>query len=512
MIFTPRLQAPSQISNAYIWQELLHLTNFILPGQVIEKIVIFAVLLLCGIGMHRLINTSNIWPKYLAGIFYMINPFTYERWISGQYLVIGGYALLPFLVKSILSFCIKPETKKATPVLLWYSAIAIASLQDLALGIILGTTIFIAYLLAYRSEETQYRRHMWQVAGIVIGGIIILNSYWLIGISNGHSPIAHTIDSIGNVDLKAFTTASNPHAGLFFNVLSMYGFWLERYGRYAMPNHNLFVWFIGFAIIAVLVSAGIWSQRKQRSLQALCLGICGIIGLIMALGIYAPITGSITRWIITHLPFMRGFREPEKFSALLVLAYAYFMAYGLDLLLTKIRNKGALELAHDGALLLPLLYVSTMPFGFANQLKPVNYPPSWYSFNQQLLKHPATGIILFLPWHEYMSYDFTTRIIANPAPAFFYNSKVIAGTDAEFGGLNDPHPTAISQFIEERVLAHTNSKNLGSALAKINVEYVLLARGYDYDKYGWLQHQTDLKLISNRPGLEVFLNEAYHHG
>jgi hypothetical protein len=111
-----------------------------------------------------------------------------------------------------------------------------------------------------------------------------------------------------------------------------------------------------------------------------------------------------------------------------------------------------------------------------------------------------------------MSYDFSSRIIANPGASFFYNTEVIAGTDAQFGGLNDPHPTATSRFIEEQALAHTSNTNLGNTLAKINVQYVLVAHGYDYNKYSWVKQQRDLKLLSNRPGLEVFLNEAYHHG
>jgi hypothetical protein len=514
MVFTPKLAAPGSLSSSYIWQELLHLLNFVLPSQIIEKLIIFTILSLCGLGMHRLIRVKSSWPKYFAGIFYMINPFTYERWMAGQYLVVAGYALLPFLIASILSLCMKPELRKVIPIVLWYSAIATVSPQNLVLGSLLGAFILTAYLLVNPSKEAHYRRYVLQATAVIVGGALLLNSYWLIGIVDGHSPISQTIGAISSVDFKAFATASNPRVGLFFNVLSMYGFWLERYRRYAMPNHDLVIWFGGFAVIAALSIAGVMSQFKKHIPLAYCLALTTIIGFVLALGIYAPITGSVVFWIINNIPLMRGFREPEKCTALLVIGYVYFASYGLDWLLVRLRSWSAakLEFVSGCALALPLLYTSTMLFGFANQLKPVNYPTAWYSFNGQLQKHPPTGSVLFLPWHEYMSYDFSPRIIGNPAPGFFTNAKIISGTNAQFGGVNDPHPTTTSHFIEGQVLAHTSQDDLGKSLAKINVQYVLVAHGYDYNNYGWVQHQTDVKLLSNQPGLEVFVNEAYHRG
>jgi hypothetical protein len=382
----------------------------------------------------------------------------------------------------------------------------------LVLAAILGIVIVAASLLSKGSKEYRYR--LVGYGSLASAAAIVLNSYWLLGIARGTSHISRTIDQIGNSDLSAFTTASGPHGNLFFNVLSMYGFWLERFNRYVMPNANVFLWIIIFLLFAILIGMGIFDRwHKDRKLTTALL-LCGLIGFIMAYGIEAPITGPAVHWIVLHVPLMKGFREPEKFSALLVLVYAYFASYGLDRLLFHIRSwsPGKRELLAGGALALPVLYVSTMPFGFVNQLKPVNYPASWYSFNQQLLKVPPSGKVLFLPWHEYMSYDFSPRIIANPAANFFYNAKIISGTDAEFGGLNDPHPTPISRFIEGQVLARTNETNLGTSLAKLNVQYVLVAHGYDYSAYGWVGHQSDLKLLSSRPGLEVFINEAYHHG
>jgi NADH:ubiquinone oxidoreductase subunit 6 (subunit J) len=458
-----------------------------------------------------LIDVESNWPRYFAGIFYMINPYTYERWMAGQYLVLAGYALLPFLVKSLIDFYVSPTKNKSIKLAIWYTAIVLLSIHIFVMAILVGVVMLVTNSRR-KKKGVDYARHLRRSIGTIISGFLIINFYWLIKVLDGSSSINQTVNNIGPHDLAAFATASNPHTGLFFNVISMYGFWLERYKRYAMPNHILAIWIIGFLLIATLIVVGAKTLIKDRSQVGLALAICAVIGLIMSLGPNAAVTGDLVRWIILHVPLMKGFREPEKFSALLVLAYVYFAAYGLDTLIKRLPAKAEArrELLRDGALILPVLYVSTMPFGFANQLKPVQYPAAWYAYENQLLAHPITGKILFLPWHEYMSYDFTPRIIANPAPDFFYNAPVISGTNAQFGGLNDPDPTPTSLFIENQVLSSTNQTDLGKKLAVLHIHYVLLANGYDVNKYGWLNHQKDLKLISREPGLAVYKNEAYN--
>ncbi len=507
MVFTPKLVAPTAVSNSYLFHWLLHVVNLVLPGQVVEKLLIFAILLTGGIGMYRLMQTKAELPRYFAGLFYTVNPFTYERWMAGQYLLLAGYALLPFLVAALASFCVRPGRRTAARVAGWYCAIALVSVHMLVIGSLLGAIIFVVHLFA-QSPKGNYYRNMWRYGGLAVVGVVVLNSYWLAGVAGGSSPISQTIRGIGSRDLSAFSTAG--HHGLFVNVVSLYGFWLERYGRYAMPNHNPLVWLVGGLLILLLVVIGGRERWRTRSLLAVSLALAGLIGLVVALGVQAPVSGPVVRWGIEHLPLMRGFREPEKFSALLALAYVYFAAHGLDRLLARVKPAatGRLELLRDGALLLPVFYTATMPFGFVNQLKAVQYPASWYSFNRQLQATPPSGKLLFLPWHEYMSYDFTPRIIANPAPAFF-DGSVIAGTNAQFGGIDDPTPTPTSRFVESQVLGRSDRTDLGHTLARIHVQYVLLAHGYDYSQYGFLSRQRDLKLVSHASGLDVYRNEAY---
>jgi hypothetical protein len=509
MIFTPKLSAPNQPSNNYYWQKLLHLINFILSGQIIEKIMVFNILFLCGYSIHRLIDTKSEWPKYFAGIIYTINPFTYERWMAGQYLILAGYSLLPFLVKSLLTFVRSPSRKTSLLLCIWYVAMAVLSVQMLILAAILGLLIVAVHVSSIHNKI--YFRRIVFYSSVLVLSFFLFNIYWLIGVFRGTSPISQTIGAITSNDLTAFTTASNPHLGLFFNVLTMYGFWEERFHRYVMPNANIGLWLGLFSILAVLIVLGIRARWHTDRETAIVFLITGAIGFVMACGIEAPLTGLLVKWVITSLPLMKGFREPEKFSILLVFSYVYFASYGVDFLYSHFHNWSIRqrELLMCCLILVPLIYVSTMLFGFGGQLTPVNYPASWYGFDSYLSAHPASGKLLFLPWNEYMSYDFSPRIIANPAPQFFYQAPVIAGTDAQFGTVYQSTATPTALFIENQILKKAYQTDLGLSLAKIHVQYVLLANGYDYSQYGFLNHQTDLRVLSSKPGLTVYLNEAY---
>jgi hypothetical protein len=106
MVFSPHLRWPEQFNST---DAFLYLLNFILPSQIIQKIFLFSILFLSGIGMHKLIPTKDELPKYFAGIFYIFNPFVYSRFLFGQWFF--AYALMPFVVKSIFEFLKCPKIK-----------------------------------------------------------------------------------------------------------------------------------------------------------------------------------------------------------------------------------------------------------------------------------------------------------------------------------------------------------------------------------------------------------------
>ncbi len=515
MVFTPHIPAPTVISNLYILQWLMHIVNYALPSQIIEKLIIFSILLVSGVGMHFLANL--VWQHvaigkkqiseksvalYTAGVLYVINPFTYERWMAGHYLFLGGYALLPWLIRTCLKFVHKPSQRTAYQLALWLTAIALVSVHILVIALI---AILVSLGLNFKTKTKQLLKPL----VIFVLTFITLNLFWLIGVVNGSSPINQTIRTIDNSHLEAFTTSANPKAGLLPNVIGLRGFWLERFHRFALPSANTGLGVLIFLLVFSLIVLGarqLWQINKRL---ALSVGGLGLLGFILAAGVHAPLWGRANRWLILHVPGMRGFREPQKFSVLLVLAYCIFVSFGVNWLANKLASyKPSRANLAWGSLVLVGLLTPTMLLGFGGQLKPVNYPASWYSFNNQLKTEKGSYKVLFLPWHQYMSFDFNPRIIANPAPNFF-DKPVIAGDNSEFGTVFRDTYNPTSDYIEQKILGQAGIPDMGSRLAKINVKYVLLANAPDTNKYDFLNHQSQLNEVVYSSSLRVYLNTEY---
>ncbi|HSX20141.1 MAG TPA: hypothetical protein VLG38_03340, partial [Gammaproteobacteria bacterium] len=64
---------PMNVTSSYVLRALLHYLNFVLPSDVIEKILLVVILLLAGVGMHQLLlhlnNKKLHAPETIAAYF-----------------------------------------------------------------------------------------------------------------------------------------------------------------------------------------------------------------------------------------------------------------------------------------------------------------------------------------------------------------------------------------------------------------------------------------------------------
>lgn len=170
----------------------------------------------------------------------------------------------------------------------------------------------------------------------------------------------------------------------------------------------------------------------------------------LALGNQGP-TGSAFHWAYDHVPFFQVMREPQKFAMLVVLAYAVCLGWGIDYLLGAWRPSGGASLKRAGpviglaGLVLALAYCPTMFWGLAGQLTPTTVPASYGVVDQVMGVGP--GQVLYLPWHLYMEYPFTGRVVANLGPTSFRRG-VISGDNAQVGPGQSQSSSARSTYIE----------------------------------------------------------------
>jgi len=512
--WTPNIPLQVVTNNYSVIFFVLHLLNYVVPSQLIEKFVLSGILWIAASGMHRLVKTwgtSETWACYFAGILYLFSPFAYSRFLAGQYLILLGFALMPWFVAALWNFLTSPNARSSTRLLLWALAVSIADLHSIISMVLLSVVSVVGFSLTGKVEM----RHLLRWGSSVSLAWVALSSYWLLPLLFGSSSTATWIRSFTPQFVRAFQTVGDPRYGVLFNAAAMYGFWVDKLGHYILPKSDVGIWPILAVLFIVLAVVGLIAARRRVFVWIIL--TTGLIAFVLGVGAaYAPFAG-IYFFLFDHVPFFKGDRESEKFIGLLVMTYAFLGAIGAAWIANFAKrrlNAGRGEII--GGIVLPflilispLVYNPIEMWGFAGQMKPTNYPSDWYAVNSQLDSDKSNFQVLFLPWHMYLSFSFTSDVIFNPATSFF-DKPTIQGNDIQIANIYTEFNTPTSLYVNTHILpVGPIVKNIGVNLDHLNIKYVVVAKNFDVGQYSWLNHQIDVKLIDSTKNLLVYKNEAW---
>jgi len=543
MVFTPSLDFSSQL---YGFQEssssaftpfylLIGLASKLVPTWILQKAILFFIFFLAGLGAHRLFSFRGV-GSYFAGLLYAVNPFTYVRLLAGQWTILAAYALIPFAIKAFLDLLEKGGGKNAIKVTLLSTLVGMMAVHGLFL-------LFLAFLIIFLVKVVKEHKRPARITpsikyvGISAALFLILNVYWLVPALSAAGTV---VEQIGQADLLLFAAEPTSSFGVIFDTLSMYGFWR---GGYVYAKDFLPIWWVLFIFILFLAVYGFInrvtstplhsspSQAEEEEVSAegatplratimghrwvvVSFGIIGVVSFLLAVGAASDFTRPPFEWAWEHIPFFRGFRDSQKFVALLCLTYACLGGLGVNELAKWLRQQGK-RLSRVGvtaliavALLAPVAYSFTM-FGFHGQLGVTDYPQEWYEVNDYLNRDENDFNVLFLPWHLYMDCNWLPnrdKRLGNPAQQFF-DKPVIAGDNMEVPVIYSQSTNPISKYVEFLLANGNDVDNLGELLAPLNVKYIILVHEVDYQNYDFLYHQDDLNIELERQGLTLLKNE-----
>lgn len=453
--------------------------------------VVALALVLAGVAAGRMVGGPAV-RRVAAGTLYVVNPMVFERLGAGQVGFLLAYAGLPMVVASIVRWRgdiswagMRPAlwlalTVAFSPHLIWIAGVALA-----------------AAVVACPS-----RRRALGWAALVGGLAVLMTAYAIVPALGRPAYLA-----VGEPDLVAYRTRADPALGLAPNVAALHGFWRPAP---RLPQDDVAGWPLFIMAIVGLAGFGLWRGRRDPPVQCLArvLAVSGAAGFLLAMGDQGP-TGPVYRLLFDNLPGFAIMREPQKFAALLALAYAGGFALGVERLVATARGRPARVASASLAVVLPVLYVPTLFLGLYGQIETSRYPSSWYAADR--LMGDGDGKVLFLPWHQYMSFPFTGRVIGNPADAFFRRAA-IAGDNVELPNLATASTATQSAYLEFLFGHGQEVCSFGRLVADLGVEYVVLARTVDWERYRWLASQADLEPVLDRPEIVVFRNRAYAEG
>ncbi len=477
-----------------------------IPSWLLEKLIFFLIFFLSGLGAHRLSSVKS-WGAYFAGLLYMVNPFTYVRFIAGQWGVLWAYALTPFAICAFLELLKKGGRKSSIKVAVLSSMVGLLAIQ----GYYLLFLAFFLILIVKTVMEHQILPSLGQYlkkVGVSSGLFCALNMYWLLPLMANRTRLVQP----GLGDFWYFAPRPTSIFGVAFDTASMYGFWR---GDYASLKDYFPYWWMLFICILFLVFYGLLSnfKNKEKAWLTVSFGVIGIVSFPLALGASVSITQPFFKWLWEHL-FFWSFRDSQKFVALLCLTYACTGALGVNELVQKLQRHrrravmAGMKSLIALSLIIPVAYSFPM-FGFIGQIGVTDYPEEWYVINTYMNNDKGDFNTLFLPWHMYMDYSWLPnkeQKLINPAPQFF-DKPVIAGDNIEIPGVKSQSINPVSKYIEFLLANAAKVDNMGELLAPLNVKYVMLVHETDYQNYEFLYHQKDLKVELEKPGITLFRNE-----
>lgn len=493
---------------------ILGFLDILLPVEFIQKLSFFLIFFVSGISAYKLCPEKCGIGRYFAGFLYMFNPFIYVRFLAGHWLLLLAYAITPLIVKGMMDFIKSPSTPRAVITALLLTSVFVIETHTPFLLLMLFFVFLIAAILESRKNHSKVIE-LGRSTALFLIFLLALNSYWLVPVFTEKSA---PLGEISGSDLYAFTTKHDLNFNTLFTTASMYGFWR---GGYTYTKDLLPYWYILFIFILFLAVHGFISNymNERYGRYVISFGAVAVLSVLLAAGISGPSAGMF-EFLFNNVFFFKGFREPQKFVALLVLSYAYLGSLGVAEIEKTARSEGGLlalgRYKKFGlwiiillALSTPFIYSFTISNGFWGQLKPVDYPEDWYEVNDLLAQDKQDFNVLFLPWHLYMDFKWipnTQNRIASPASSFF-NKPVIQGDNMEVSDIYSSSTKPASKYIESLLGRRGEISNFGELLIPLNVKYVLLTKEVDYKEYLFLLNQNDLELIKETENFYIFKNK-----
>lgn len=477
------------ISTTFLTDFLIGILSHLL-GSTATWIPIFLFFPLACMSISRAVKGSLV-AKLAAGLFFSINPFVVERIYSGQLGVIYGYLLLPVLFVAVEKW-VKREVRTVSYIVLIFTFMISIDVHYAWIG---GLVVLIGMLLGFRDHSL--RRSI----PLLLVLVILTNIYLVIPVL-GHPLPVNPADN--RTLLQVFSTRSDPHVGLYVNVLGLYGFWRQMHMTSKSLVSGWPILLLAILLISVWGLKSLWCRNERQF--TLLLAISLVVAYFFALGAQGP-TGPLFNLLYQHLPGFSMMREPEKFSAILATGIAILLGEGLaDISLQQTSRNVSIVVMAVGAIL-EIGYNPIIFWGIHGQIKTSKLPHDWAVVSNKITGAP--GKTLVLPWHLYLSFPFTqNRIIANPGPGFL-PGDVISGDNLQVGPVYTTSTSRRSAYVTWLTQNEYSTDNFGKLLAPIGVEYLVIYKTMSTGPTSWISQQRDLKVVYASKDIELVKNTDF---
>jgi hypothetical protein len=405
-------KAPPYIGGFYapIWA-VEKLSVVLFGGAVTGRIYLFGVLFFAAFLPMALVRRAPWWAQLFAGVFGILNPFTYDRLVEGQWTVIASCDGL-FLWLILWNLIDKKPTvlrgiglAAATFIVVSFSAHFAGILVVLAAACVIG----------YRVWRSRARL---RTLGLALGlSLLALAPGAVLFFTDSGGATASQLTRVTSADLHFFRPTGASPFGLL-DLFGLYGYWGERLGRFPVATAGSSWWVLSTAALVALGLVGAFGDRRRTWLL-----VSGFFGILVSIFLASSWGGTAFAWLAAHASLVRGYREPEKWSALWLVALVPLGAVAVGRIGTWRSIPRSLSAVGVSLALVAVLLPAgiTELRGAGSTLVPVRYPSDWYAASRYLSSGGRSrSTVMVLPWHLYEGLSFThNRLVENPGPVFF---------------------------------------------------------------------------------------------
>jgi len=501
MSWTPHIQLSDYLSGGvnagFVLTLLIKLLSFLLPVPVIQKFILFLIFFLSGVFMYRFARFNELGREwaFASGLFYMVNPWMYERFLAGHWLVMLGYVFFPLAVSLLFELFKNPGKQASVKLGLLLAIYPLFSLHWAYITYLFLT--FCGLVFLWKNKQFRILKTPSFVKGFffILLGVLTVNSFWLFSFWGEES----VWPKISFNDFKTFTTSADPVFGSFFNTLSLYGYWQDIY---FLPKDFFALWWLVSLLVLCLSVYGFVAMYKEKKIFGYIASLIFLPILLVAVGLANQLTGKLVELLFCILPGFKGLRETAKLTGVIVFFLAFFYAFGarglvrLAIFDVKDRQKKILNNTAVGLIiLLPFLMSYGMFFAFNSQVKTYQYPKGWQVVEEMLRNDVSVQDVLFLPWHGYPTLNFAgNKKIANPAKNYF-SFPVVQGRNLDNVFLLETEQGEWDRYMTSIVQGMENLDDMRSFLDDKGISHVILAKIDDYERYGFLEDSKVLDKI-----------------
>ncbi len=424
-----------------------------IPGQVIQKVVLLASLVLAGVGAGRLAGPS-LALRLPAASIYLWSAYTAARLLMGHWGLLWAAALLPWVI-----IAARTARRRGD----WLPVVLLCGIGALVpTGGILLALVAVPLAIGFGSALPPSRR------GLIVAGVIAVNAPWWLAAVRSSS--LHESDPLG---LVVFGARADGVGGVLTSVLAGGGVWNSEA---TLGSRTTVFAAMGVVVLVALAALGWQRWWRENPPEAVVLGALAVLGVL-----WAWISGTLgsqvwAQQIVSAVPGGGLLRDGQKWTVWWVLLLAVCAPWGLQRLLTRADENLRLFLA--GSLtVLPIALLPDLAAGAFGRLQAHTYPQEWDGLRDQLARSQVAGDVVSLPWSPFRRYSWNgSGVVLDPLPR--YLTRTVVWNDdlpvvlfnrlVEVGG-DDPRAKIIGDTI-------ASSKALPPRLAELGVAWIVVQR------------------------------------